>query len=166
MAEPNDETRHRIMASNRGKNTGPEIEVRRALFHQGFRFRLHYRNLPGTPDIIFPSRRAVIFIHGCFWHGHNCKRKPHSKSNISYWKDKIARNIERDKRSQEDLFVQGWRVLIIWECAIRRVVPEFSSSCNFEKVIEWLNGNCRYASLSETGLDENLVSCGSNQNVS
>ena len=98
------DTRSRIMASVRSKNTKPEIIVRSAAHKLGFRFRIHRKDLPGNPDIVFPSRRVVIFVHGCFWHGHDCqhgKRLP--ITNAEYWHDKIKRNIERDTKVQREL---------------------------------------------------------------
>ncbi len=147
-------TRHRIMASNRGKNTSPELEVRKALFHEGFRYRLHSRELPGKPDIVLTSRRVVIFVHGCFWHGHDCRRKPRAKSNTRFWDDKIQYNRKRDEGFRKLLLDEGWRILVIWECAIRRRMPVFAQSRDLEQVVVWINGCGRLASLSERGFDE------------
>ena len=108
------------MVAIRSKNTKPEIAVRHYLFRNGLRFRLHAKVLPGKPDIIFPSRRVAVFVHGCFWHGcKNCidgKRKV--KSNSDYWTDKILRNRRRDRRNRKALRDLGWVVLIIWECEV------------------------------------------------
>ncbi|MFM0670246.1 very short patch repair endonuclease [Paraburkholderia sediminicola] len=103
------------------RNTGPEMVVRRTAFALGYRFRLHYTTLPGSPDIVFPSRRAAIFVHGCFWHGHDCKRGRAPSSNSGYWLPKLERNQARDQRVANDLRVLGWRVLTIWQCQIRDV---------------------------------------------
>jgi DNA mismatch endonuclease (patch repair protein) len=113
-------TRHRIMASIRKRDTRPEIAVRRALHAQGLRFRLHRNDLPGTPDVVLPGRRLVVFIHGCFWHQHpGCKWSRMPSGNLSYWGPKLARNVERDLRSRQELEALGWRVLVIWECEAR-----------------------------------------------
>lgn len=149
-------TRHKIMASNRGKNTGPELEVRKALFHQGFRYRLHDRKLPGKPDVVISGRRVAIFIHGCFWHGHECQRKPRSKSHLSFWADKIRYNRQRDEMARNLLLAEGWRILVVWECAVRRRTPGFSESDDLTKVTAWIRGSGRSATLSESGLEECL----------
>lgn len=150
------QTRHRIMASNRSKNTGPELEIRRALFHEGFRFRLHDRGLPGKPDIVLASHRVAIFVHGCYWHGHDCRRKPRAKTNMSFWVDKIQHNKNRDLTYRNQLLDKGWRILVIWECAIRRRSPAFSDSDDLEKVVAWIKGTGRLAILSEGGVEECL----------
>lgn len=111
-----------IMSRVRGKDTSPEIIVRSLIHSLGYRFRLHRKNLPGKPDIIFPCRRKLIFVHGCFWHGHDCTRGNRvPKTNDVYWKDKIGRNIERDKKHQRELSLLGWRTFVIWECQIKDV---------------------------------------------
>lgn len=108
------------MAAIRGKDTKPEIIVRTALHALGYRFRLHRRDLPGTPDIVLPKYRTVIFVHGCFWHSHNCrygKVTPATRS--EFWSDKRAGTVERDQRRIQALEMEGWRVLTIWECETR-----------------------------------------------
>lgn len=105
----------------RSKNTIPEIVVRKFLFQNGFRYRLHSKNLPGRPDIVLKKFNTVIFINGCFWHGHlNCKNYILPKTNTTYWKDKIKNNIKRDKRSYKSLISQGWKIEKIWECELRK----------------------------------------------
>lgn len=104
------------MRAVRGKNTGPEVFVRSLLHRLGYRFRLHRKDLPGTPDIVFPARRSVIFVHGCFWHGHNCSRGTPPSSNVDFWRRKIAGNRERDGRTQKQLRKDGWKVLTVWAC--------------------------------------------------
>src|SRR4051794_3884401 len=99
MDKVNTETRSRIMARVRSKNTGPEMMVRKRLFNRGFRYRLHSDKLPGKPDLVFPKYRAVIFIHGCFWHGHNCVRIRQPASNVDYWSRKIERNRANDAKN-------------------------------------------------------------------
>ncbi|TAU43901.1 DNA mismatch endonuclease Vsr (plasmid) [Rhizobium ruizarguesonis] len=112
-----DSRRSAIMRAVKSKDTAPEMIVRRLVHSLGFRYRLHRKDLPGKPDLIFPARRKVIFVHGCFWHGHDCSRgarKP--KSNADYWHAKIARNVERDGRNNEALQKAGWDVMTVWEC--------------------------------------------------
>jgi DNA mismatch endonuclease, patch repair protein len=110
-------TRSRMMAGIRGKDTRPERLVRSFLHGHGFRYRLHVKTLPGRPDIVLPKYRTVIFVHGCFWHQHKgCKDATVPKSNIRFWKDKLAGNVERDMRNVTALRRAGWRCLTIWEC--------------------------------------------------
>ncbi|OUJ13005.1 Fis family transcriptional regulator [Acetobacter sp. DsW_063] len=107
------------MRAVKSANTAPELAVRKLLFSLGYRYRLHRKDLSGSPDIVFPGRRKVIFVHGCFWHGHDCKRGARTpKTNAEYWRTKITRNIERDRRSAATLRDQGWRALTLWECEI------------------------------------------------
>lgn len=110
-------TRSRVMRAVKSKDTRPEKSVRTLLHKLGYRFRLHRRDLPGSPDIVLPARRVIMFVHGCFWHGHDCPRGSRTpKTNAEYWKVKRSRNIDRDKRIRDELEDQGWRVLVIWEC--------------------------------------------------
>lgn len=114
------EVRSRMMAAVRGKDTGPEMAVRRGLHALGFRYSLHVRRLPGRPDIVLAKHRAVIFVEGCFWHGHaGCSLARIPATRTDYWRDKIARNRERDARSRKALDDLGWRHLTIWECSLR-----------------------------------------------
>lgn len=102
-----------------GKNTKPELLVRSLLHKMGFRFRLHRKDLPGKPDIVLPKFKKVIFIHGCFWHGHiDCRRSKRPTTNEEFWKEKLDRNKERDKNSLKNLSDLGWGVLVIWVCEI------------------------------------------------
>lgn len=102
------------------KNTAPELAVRKLLFSMGYRYRLHGKALPGRPDIVFPGRRKVIFVNGCFWHGHeSCRYGRLPRSRIDFWADKIARNRERDSRNVEQLRQQGWRTLTVWQCELK-----------------------------------------------
>lgn len=113
-------TRSRMMAGIRGKHTKPELVVRKALFAAGYRYRLHRRGLPGSPDIVLPSRRVVVFVHGCFWHQHTeCKFATTPASRSEFWAPKLAGNVTRDRKAIEALKADGWRVLIVWECATR-----------------------------------------------
>ena len=107
------------MRAIRSKNTVPELVVRRLAHRLGYRFRLHYPHLPGKPDLVFATRRKIIFVHGCFWHGHespNCSSGLKPKSNRGYWLPKLARNSERDAEHEAALAADGWDVLVIWEC--------------------------------------------------
>jgi DNA mismatch endonuclease (patch repair protein) len=115
------EKRSDIMSHISGKETKPEILVRQFLFASGFRFRKNVKDLPGKPDIVLSKYKTIIFIHGCFWHGHTCKRGALPTTNIEFWKTKIGGNIERDKRDVSELEKQGWKVIIIWQCEIKSI---------------------------------------------
>lgn len=114
------ETRSRIMASVKSKNTKLELRIRSTAHRLGFRFRLHRSDLPGKPDLVFPSRRIALFVHGCFWHGHDC---PHGRrmpvANAEYWQRKIHGNVERDAKVLAELVALGWKPVVIWECQIK-----------------------------------------------
>jgi DNA mismatch endonuclease (patch repair protein) len=111
------EKRSWIMSRVKGRDTKPEILVRSFIFRMGFRFRIHRRDLPGTPDIVLPRHGKVIFVHGCFWHGHKrCPRSKRPTTNENFWNNKLDGNIKRDKRYRRELRQMGWKVLIIWEC--------------------------------------------------
>ena len=104
----------------RKTDTKPELAVRRLVHGMGYRYRLHRRDLPGTPDLVFPSRRKVIFVHGCFWHQHDCRLgQKQPSTNRDYWLPKLARNVERDAENQTRLAQLGWKALIVWECEIK-----------------------------------------------
>jgi len=114
------EKRSAVMRRVKGKDTTPELAVRRALTRLGARYRLHRKDLPGSPDIVMPGRRLALFVHGCFWHGHDCARGARvPKQNRDYWTAKVARNVTRDARSRETLQAAGWRVETIWECELK-----------------------------------------------
>jgi len=107
------------MARVRGKNTQPELVVRKLLFAAGYRYRLHVRKLPGSPDLVFPSRKKVIFVHGCFWHRHdNCGRARMPKSRVEFWSQKLNGNKARDERIFEALAQAGWQIHVVWECEL------------------------------------------------
>ena len=111
------EQRHRCMSRIRARDTKPELVVRRWLWHQGFRYRLYVKSLPGRPDIVMRKWRTAIFVNGCFWHGHDCnKRRP--TTNAQFWQDKITRNRQRDARNLELLQSAGWNVIVVWECQL------------------------------------------------
>ena len=123
--------RSEIMSHVSGKETKPEVLVRKYLFSQGFRFRKNVKGLPGKPDIVLSKYKIVIFIHGCFWHGHTCKRGKLPTTNVEFWKTKIDGNRERDKRDIVDLEKQGWKVIVLWQC-------EISNSALCEKRLQTL----------------------------
>jgi DNA mismatch endonuclease (patch repair protein) len=114
--------RSRIMRAIKSKDTTPEMVVRRLIFSKGFRFRLHDKTLPGKPDIIFKSMKKIIFVHGCFWHGHDCKRGARiPKKNREYWTEKIRKNVARDSNYLVELKKLGWDTMIIWECELKDI---------------------------------------------
>ena len=113
------DVRSRMMSGIRSTNTKPELLVRSGLHRAGFRFRLHDRAMPGKPDLVFRGRRAVLFAHGCFWHGHDCHLFKWPKSREEFWRTKIARNRTVDGRTDEALKAAGWRLGVVWECALK-----------------------------------------------
>lgn len=112
------EKRSQVMARVGSKDTKPELLIRKGLHAAGFRYRLHVKELPGKPDLVFRRYRSVIFVNGCFWHGHSCPRCRTPNSNTEYWNQKVARNVERDAVNRQSLLDEGWRVLTVWECAL------------------------------------------------
>ena len=113
------EQRSRNMSAIKSKNTKPEIKVRKILHSMGYRFRLHSKGLPGSPDIVLPKYKTVIFVHGCFWHRHeNCKYASTPKTRQEFWEAKFRENINRDKLNQENLSSKGWKIIVVWECEI------------------------------------------------
>ena len=113
------EQRSRNMSAIKAKNTRPEIKVRKVLHSMGYRFRLHRKDLPGSPDIVLPKYKTVIFVHGCFWHRHeNCKYASTPKTRQEFWEAKFRENINRDKLNQENLSSKGWKIIVVWECEI------------------------------------------------
>lgn len=112
-----DPLRRRIMSAVRGRDTKPEMIVRRLLFSMNYRYRLHRQDLPGRPDVVFAGRRKAIFVHGCFWHRHpGCRKATSPKKRAAFWMEKFDRNVERDRRVEERLSEMGWRSLVVWEC--------------------------------------------------
>lgn len=119
------EKRSETMSKIRSKNTLAEKKARSALHNAGFRFRIHRKDLPGTPDIVLPKHKTAVFVHGCFWHRHEgCRRKTYPKSNINYWERKFNANVLRDKKVQDELVSLGWLVRVVWECEIKKSSPE------------------------------------------
>ncbi|WP_428407922.1 very short patch repair endonuclease [Hyphococcus sp.] len=119
------EKRSEVMRAVKGRDTKPEITLRKQLHALGYRYRLNAKDLPGKPDLVFPKYKAVLFVHGCFWHGHKCKRGARQpKQNADYWKEKIARNKARDKKNAAALEKLGWRVITVWECELKTLDPD------------------------------------------
>ena len=115
------EQRFKCMSHNRAKNSGPELNLRHALWHQGFRYRVNDKRLPGRPDIVLPKYRTVVFVHGCFWHGHkDCKNYTVPKTNTEFWLAKVERNQERDQEVWRKLEAKRWNVIIVWECQLKK----------------------------------------------
>lgn len=127
-------TRSRMMAGIRGKDTKPEIQLRRALHARGFRYRLHNRKLPGRPDLVFPRHGAIVFVHGCFWHRHEgCRYATTPATRPEFWAEKFQANTSRDARSEQALLDAGWRVAVVWECSLKERPVEVVSQLS-----EWL----------------------------
>lgn len=135
------------MAAIKSKDTSIELIIRKALHQKGFRYRLHNKSLPGKPDLVFPRYNCVIFVHGCFWHGHGkCRIARIPKSNVDFWFQKINRNQKRDKQHIRTLLAEGWRVLIVWECALKgsRKLPLKTVIVNIER---WILGKKNYSQI-------------------
>ena len=131
------ETRSRMMSGIRGKDTRPELALRRALYAAGFRYRLHVRSLPGKPDVVLPKYTAVCLVHGCYWHRHpDCPYATTPATRPEFWTRKFRSNVERDKRQLRQLQAMGWRVAVIWECALNQEGP----SIVVERLSRWLHG--------------------------
>lgn len=114
--------RSEVMSKIKGKNTKPEMILRSLLFKEGFRFRIHKKNLPGKPDIVLPKYRTAIFVHGCFWHYHkDCREGRIPSTNSKFWKEKLLKNVEKDERYIELLKENGWNVIVVWECEIEKL---------------------------------------------
>ena len=114
------ESRSKNMSHIRSKDTKPEETVRKYLFSRGFRYRKNVKSLPGCPDIVLPKFKTVVFVNGCFWHKHDCPRFVWPSSNIDYWTAKITRNVERDQENYHKLSQQGWKVIVVWECQLKK----------------------------------------------
>lgn len=140
-------TRSRMMSGIRGRNTKPEILIRSLLHRRGFRFRLHARGLPGKPDIVLPRFHAVIFVHGCFWHGHGCPLFKLPGTRSDFWRDKIGRNQANDRKARDALHANGWRVGIVWECSVRDKNRDVEGVA--QKLADWLRSDAPF--LEERG---------------
>lgn len=136
--------RSRMMARIRAKNTKPEIQLRSALHSMGFRYRLHVRNMPGRPDLVMRRWNAAILVNGCFWHGHDCKDFKWPKTRQEFWREKITANRARDIRSVEALILNGWRVIIVWECALKRLTNPMPVATD---VANWLKSESQFIEL-------------------
>jgi DNA mismatch endonuclease, patch repair protein len=138
-------TRSRMMAGIRGKNTKPELDLRRALHREGLRYRLHVTGLPGRPDIVLPKHRAAIQVHGCFWHRHeHCAFCTTPASNAGFWKAKFGETVERDRLNLEALRKLGWKVAIVWECSVKNEGAEAVA----ERVTAWLQSGRSFKEIS------------------
>jgi DNA mismatch endonuclease (patch repair protein) len=139
------EKRSAMMSNIRAKDTKPELTIRKALFASGFRFRLHNRKLPGSPDIVLAKHRVAIFVHGCFWHHHrNCKLSKIPATRVDFWSKKLTSNASRDILVTDQLLALGWRVLIVWECYIRE---HRNTTALQHHLTEWIHGNVPFGQL-------------------
>lgn len=143
-------TRSRMMSGIKGTDTKPEMQIRSMLHRAGYRFRLHARRLPGRPDLVLPKYRAVIFVHGCFWHGHGCHLFKWPTTRKEFWTEKITSNRIRDQGHAEELRLQGWRTLVIWECSLKGKA-RLSESELLARIRAWLES--REVSLEISGED-------------
>lgn len=141
-------TRSKIMSKVGQKNTGPEMRLRKALHRLGLRYRLHDKRLPGSPDVVFPRYRAVLFVHGCFWHRHGCRSTTTPENNMEFWLRKFDDNVARDRRHIEELFAKGWRVAIVWECALKGKRGQQIEESIAMLVLEWLKGDEQFEEIS------------------
>lgn len=148
-------TRSRMMSNIRSKNTSPELLIRKALHARGFRFRVHAKNLPGTPDLVLPKYNAVIFIHGCFWHGHDCRYFKVPQTRQDFWMEKIGKNQARDELQLKAIRALNWRVLIIWECAAR-TIKNHRKSLLIELISHWLVQGSESVIIDETYLKSTI----------
>lgn len=142
------EQRRLNMSRVRSKNTAPELLVRRALHARGYRYRLHHPDLPGRPDVVLPRHRTAVFVNGCFWHGHGCSIFRMPATRPDFWATKIAGNRMRDEAAREKLYNEGWRILDVWECALRgrhRLSPEMLA----EELVGFLSGTCAKKDIAE-----------------
>lgn len=148
------QTRSRMMSGIRGKNTKPELALRRALHARGFRFRLHSCKVVGQPDLILPRHRAVVFVHGCFWHRHEgCRYATNPSSRPEFWRAKFEANVARDKAVRATLLENGWRVATVWECALRK--PE-RAEVSADLTAAWLRGDDSWLEIGEMDAVTNL----------
>jgi DNA mismatch endonuclease (patch repair protein) len=151
-------TRSRMMSGIRGKNTNPEIVVRSGLHLRGFRFRLHQKNLPGTPDLVLNRYKAVIFVHGCFWHMHGCHLFKWPSTRPDFWQTKLQRNAELDRIHIEQLLSTGWRVLTIWECGLKGKT-RLAERDLLDRTEQWLRSDSTFAVIE--GVSASVQTAGS-----
>lgn len=145
-------TRSRNMAAIKGKNTKPELLIRSALHKEGFRFRLHRKELPGKPDLVLPKYNAVIFINGCFWHGHDCPMYRWPATRQEFWREKISRTKQRDQNNLATLQDANWRIATIWECALKGKL-KLNFPFTVSKLTEWLCSDSNTLEIRGTGID-------------
>lgn len=141
-------SRSELMSKIRGRNTKPEVFIRNIIYSAGFRYRLHARGIPGRPDIAFASRAKVVFVNGCFWHGHDCRGTRLPKSNRKFWNDKIERNRARDIRNLAECRQLGWSCLVVWECALRGK-GRLSEDRLSREIITWLEREVKRPSVKQ-----------------
>ena len=145
------ETRSRMMAGIKGKDTKPELVLRRELHARGYRYRLHAKNIPGRPDLVFAERRAVVFVHGCYWHRHSgCRYTSHPSTRPEFWQAKFDANVSRDDNVRAQLLEAGWRVATIWECALRKPIQVKSAG---DLISDWLDSDCTELEIGEEDLE-------------
>ena len=140
------ETRSRMMSGIRGKDTKPEIIIRSQLHRLGFRFRIHMASLPGKPDLVFRKHHAVVFVHGCFWHRHNCHLFKWPKTRPDFWKKKIEGNYQKDILVKQKLISDGWRVCIVWECSLKGRKKDTASA--IRRIANWLDSGSKELEIS------------------
>lgn len=140
------------MAAIKGSDTKPELLIRKLLHQRGFRYRLHDRKLPGKPDLVFPRHQAVLFVNGCFWHGHDCPQFHWPKTRPEFWLDKISGNVRRDLRNEATLSATGWRVGLIWECATKGR-GRLSIGEVIDRAAAFLEGSGKYVSIQGQPVD-------------
>lgn len=145
-------TRSRMMSGIRGRNTRPEMYVRQGLHRMGFRYRLHVKEIPGRPDIVLPKHCALINVNGCFWHGHDCRYFKLPDTNRAFWLEKIKVNVARDQADLEAQKSLGWRVLVVWECAIRGAVKREGADELLRDIAGWLTSDSVVAVVDQRGL--------------
>lgn len=138
------DTRSRMMRSVRQRDTAPEVRLRKVLHRFGLRYRLNRKDLPGTPDIVFPGTKCVVFVHGCFWHGHDCRYGTVPSTRRDFWEAKFSANRKRDARVLRDLVAAGWRVMTVWECALKTDIATASAA---EAVIDWMHSGAAVSSV-------------------
>lgn len=136
------ESRHVNMSHIRSKDTKPEEIVRKYLFSKGLRYRKNVSQMPGKPDIVFRKYKTVVFVNGCFWHHHNCDRFKWPTSNVEYWTPKIERNVQRDIDNKKLLEANGWRVLVIWECELKKKIREKNLQSLYKSIVEGGDNKC------------------------
>ncbi|MHA1613595.1 MAG: very short patch repair endonuclease [Candidatus Thorarchaeota archaeon] len=136
------EQRSALMSRIRSANTKPELTIRKGLHSLGYRYSLHRKDLPGQPDLVLRKHNAVIFVHGCFWHGHDCHLFRHPKTNTEWWDRKLERNRKRDLVNIDDLEKAGWRILVVWECAMRGKY-RLDTTEMFNEIITWIESTSR-----------------------